>query len=65
MGQKRFKEDSTNEGDPLVALSFPVDASAYSNFGAILPKWIIRSWWGRSMSRRLPLSSLNRGRSRL
>ncbi|KAL5777001.1 hypothetical protein ACOSP7_009927 [Xanthoceras sorbifolium] len=37
-GQKRRREDSASEGEQNVSLSFPADASAYSNFGAILPE---------------------------
>ncbi|KAL5747763.1 hypothetical protein ACOSQ2_025060 [Xanthoceras sorbifolium] len=41
--QKRLRDDFASEGQPSVALSFPVDASAYYNFGAILPKRLSRS----------------------
>ncbi|KAL5739741.1 hypothetical protein ACOSP7_028631 [Xanthoceras sorbifolium] len=52
VGQKRYREDSANEGEPLVALSFPTNASTYSNFGAILHK-------GRSTLKRMSRSSRN------
>ncbi|KAL5826448.1 hypothetical protein ACOSQ4_018245 [Xanthoceras sorbifolium] len=37
-GKKRRREDSAAGGDASVDLAFPQDASAYSDFGSILPQ---------------------------